>query len=306
MNANHITPKSTFSRRSVRERGATLLEFAIVFPTLFVLLIAIIDFSRLLLVGAILSKGAENGLNLAKKLPYLETDFRNKLPTDPDYQNFLNARRRVLFEAKRLPLSVIATDWNSAASGGVKLLPFKMVDTGVDVGLGNPAPDLTYGAALIRPGEQVTFEHNASSHTVNHKTLPPIPDPPSQSVENLVTGHPITVELRAQVDMWLPFLGTLIARGSASGYREVIPRGPLPPPDPADPDSDIVIAAAVTITSSTVPVVTSTVPSEPCAGMWPQCIRQSKVLGTTHCPRQAGGVCSCSPCSGTAAAFGAR
>ena len=49
-----------------RERGVSIVEFAIIFPLLFLVLILIIDAGRLITTNAILTRGASDGLTRSR------------------------------------------------------------------------------------------------------------------------------------------------------------------------------------------------------------------------------------------------
>ena len=128
-------PKINVCEPLCDDEGATLLEFVFVLPILLILILAIMDFSRFMLIQALLTKGAENGLNTALKIPNLETDIRGLASSNIDYQMYREARRRVLFEATRLPLTTLLTAPGTDSSA--VLLEYSVTDPNVG---GGPVP----------------------------------------------------------------------------------------------------------------------------------------------------------------------
>ena len=54
-----------FNKAVKNEKGATMLEYAFVFPALLMSMIAIIDVARYATVDALVTKAAYDGLNIA-------------------------------------------------------------------------------------------------------------------------------------------------------------------------------------------------------------------------------------------------
>ena len=65
-----LTPNLTRAR--LNSKGVSMLEFALVMPFFILLVFGLIDISRYFAYQAILNKGAENGINLATKIPNLD------------------------------------------------------------------------------------------------------------------------------------------------------------------------------------------------------------------------------------------
>jgi hypothetical protein len=240
---------------TLTERGSTMMQFALVIPLLMMLVLAIVDISRLFAVEAMLNKGAEEGLNLAMKIPNLDVDLRGRAPDDWDYINFSEARRRVLQAATRVPLATVAADYSDPAAP-VKLVGFRYEDTLLNLG-GSPPPQIERGAAFLRPGDR-TYDLSLSSYKdyVKQEARADIAgNPPPQDTDTLLRYYPIQVDVCANVDLFFPGFGTKTVCGRALGYREPgIPRGPLPSTDPMAP----VTSSTTTSTTTTTTYSTTT------------------------------------------------
>jgi hypothetical protein len=245
---------------TTRERGICIVEFAIVFPVLFLVLMLIIDAGRVITTNAILTRGASDGLNNALKAPDLDLDIRNRKPSDDRYLLFWEARSRVITQATRFPLSSWVTDPDTPSS--IQLLPFRETDYEIDASDGTPI--LVRGAAVLRPGDHVEYQDRAGSWVpVDHETLPNpsrtvLPQSPSQ----LMRAHPVVVELRAKVKLLFPGAGETEVSSTAVGFREAIPQagsiGPFVEAPPPGVSSTTSTTTSTTTTSTTTTTTTTT------------------------------------------------
>ncbi len=80
-------------------------------------------------------------------------------------------------------------------------------------------PTVTRSAAVLRPGE--CADVSGHGQVCNGPVATGLP------VSQLLQSYPIRVVLVAEVQPFLPFLGTLTARGEAYGQRENVPQGPV-------------------------------------------------------------------------------
>ena len=92
-----------------KELGASMVEMAILLIVVFSITLAIVDVARVLMLEAILNKGAEEGLNVATKISNFDYDIRDLSLNDSRYYDFYEARRRVLEAATKLPLEACST-----------------------------------------------------------------------------------------------------------------------------------------------------------------------------------------------------
>lgn len=239
-----------------RDSGAVMLEFALVVGAFVLLILGIIDFSRVFAAKALLTKGAQEGLNLAQKLEYVNVDTRTWADetADPGYLEDAKlagtandgSYYRVIRAATALPLNsaVLSTEPNSF----MEMLKFSST---VSMGGGGSVSISDQYAALIRPGEKAqvasSYGTSSSSETIYHSTLctSDTSDPCTTSTgERLSSGgnydavleqHPIEVHMRARVKMITPGLSDLVVSGVARGYREIVAKSSLPIPDAPTP-----------------------------------------------------------------------
>jgi hypothetical protein len=263
------------------DRGVTMVEFALVLPLLMLLLIGIIDVSRYFAYQAILNKGAENGLNLALKVPNLDVDLALYQPTDLDYQRYQQARGLVIQSAVDVPMRTFFSD--SSTDSIAKLVNYSYIDPG--------ASTSELDAGLIFPGQALATSDGA---TVAHKTFP---NPPTaQTKEDLLKQHPIMVELRAEVRPLTPFMQPITLRARAMGYREEIPRGPLTgefglvDPVAGPPGSS---SSSSSSSTNNLPVPSN---EETCDQNWLVCSNTGECPNVNFTPPFPPAQCPCDPC----------
>ena len=228
-----------------------MIQFALILPFVLLLVVALIDLSRIGAITAILNKGADDGLNLASKIANLDIDIRNLEPTDPAYLDYWEARARVLTEATRFPLATLLSDHNQQSAA--QLLPFTTTDVVV---AGGSTPEIERGVAMLRPGERASLDDNGTVSNFDHPTVPPdgAGMPPATAPKILMLAEPIVVELRARVKLWTPFFDSWVVSGTAIGFREQVPlspfgvkeeplpagvSGPIPSPTPSPEPSQV-------------------------------------------------------------------
>ncbi|MCB0325452.1 MAG: pilus assembly protein, partial [Bdellovibrionales bacterium] len=91
------------------DRGATMVEFAIVIPILLMVILALFDFVRYLTIRGIMNSAAHRAVSLASVVENLDTDC-NALPDDLQAAcgpARAAAIQRVLMVARDLPLDTL-------------------------------------------------------------------------------------------------------------------------------------------------------------------------------------------------------
>lgn len=183
-----------------------MIEFALVFGVILMVILAGLDIFRYLAIRIVLTKGAQNGLVEAETTRGLERDLRplgigvaappqctnmgtlvaplscsGAGPACPaacqvacnDYFAYKCARERVIELATRFPLSTFVDDVDG--SGAARLLPFRPTDEWAD-GAKSYSWTSNFSAAVLRPGEQVKQCNDAActtSSVVCHPTFRP-------------------------------------------------------------------------------------------------------------------------------------
>jgi hypothetical protein len=276
------------------DKGVTMVEFALILPVFMMFTLGLIDLSRIYALKAILNKGAEEGLNLALKIPNLDVDIETLASNDIEYGRYMQARSIVIAKASSLPLSTLFSDGNTPGMAQITNYVYRDPDIlGPDII--NSAP-----AGLIRPGDRLELNSQGSGKWITHKTLPSTGSVPPQPPEVLYRSHPIIVELRATVRPLTPFLGPLNISSRAMGYREEIPRGPLNASygllDPAD-DPNFVGGGPGAVTTTTLqPADDGRMSCNPC---WFNCIRLNfnRDCAVLNGPPNPTGCCPCFECN---------
>ncbi len=262
-------------------------------------LLGIFDLARYLAVQAIINKGAAQGLNLAAKLSSFDNNIRNLAPGDPDYQAFAEARRRVLREATRVPLATLLTNFDTPSSA--QLLAITDTDPELTLAVTDPIPTVTSGATVFRPGDRTLVSDGTTTNWVSHPTYPPDAGGlPPQDVHQLLRIHPIVVEVHARLEMFSPFLHDTVIVGRAVGYREDVPKAPLPLVAGALEGMSTTTTLSSTTTTSIYPSASTTTTSvmATCWVDWAKCIQRSNIpIRRPRCPVDAigypDGSCNC-------------
>lgn len=228
-----MSPKSNLHRE---ELGATFVEATMSIFALIVLIFGLVDFARYVTIKALLVRGARHGLEVAIRIPNLETDTRSN-PTSQPPSDFRKAFEGVVVAATSLPLgTLLANPWASSSSPQ-RLVKFKMIEPAISgaasSAYGRPANGAEarmWPVLVLRPGDKAitngeTIQHPtacASSTTSGCKQID------SESYEKILQKEPIIVEMRAQMRTFTPFLGSINIIGRATGFREVPPSALTP------------------------------------------------------------------------------
>lgn len=242
-----------------------MIHFALIFPILMLVMVAILDLGRYFAVVAVLNAGAERGLNAALKTSNLDIDYRGLAESDVKYQRYRTARQMVVAEALEIPIGSRLVSTSSSPSD-TTLVRMTVTDQGLGSAMTTPATPYQADAAFLRPGECTSVAGYGS--VCNNQTVFTLPGavsawpPPS----TMLKKHPVMIVLRAEVDAFLPFVDNYVAVGTALGFREEIPDGPLkgetPTPTPTPP------AGSPTPTFSPGPGGTATPTPNPAACPW--------------------------------------
>ena len=242
--------------------GATMVEFTLAVFILVGAVAGILDLGRILATQALLTRAAQEGLEVAVKIQGIDESPADTA-SDPDaLTRYINARDEVIRAALRIPNSTfISTDINGGLGAAHQLLPLSFNDAPLS---GNTLGVRREAAMLLRPGEAFEYisPHNGRTNIVNHPTLCPPgmtcrcpKDPsdtdcslpnfdPSGSYTALLIEHPLSVELRARLFLILPFFDEMEIRGRAIGFRERFADTRAPPavaPPPVSPPAPCTI-----------------------------------------------------------------
>lgn len=202
------------ANNEAEQRGATLLEFVIVFPILMLTVLALFDFVRYLTIQGILNSAANRAVSLASVVEDLDTDC-NRLPADQRV-NCGHRRevaiRKVLDAARELPLAtMVGTDTQNDAA----YLISPSVDGGNDP-VREPAVEfvLSRGEDLRAYISDGVNDASSSQLTFNSE------NPTNQALSDILENIPLEVRLRARMHTFLPMFGEFEVQGHAAGFRE--------------------------------------------------------------------------------------
>lgn len=268
-----------------REKGASMVEFALAFPVFMLLVVVIIDMGRITALGNVIREGLAIGLQRALSVPNLDVDPRGLASTDHDYVRLQIAKDLTSTAGLRLigGIQMIATgdDATHAASTGPKLFDIVFNETRITDG---PIAK-TYKVAVLLPGECVTVPSigvtECNRETLGLSDTDPMPEQPP---EQLIRKHPVKVVAFAQFDSYTPWLFNGWQKFEQYGYRQPIPRGPFRVGIDPQPANEM---QAESEAVDQPPLGAAPVPEEepqPCTPDWNVCLERSMSLGESACP----------------------
>ena len=268
------------------ERGSGILEYALIAPFLFFLILGFINLARYLAAQSLLSLAAQRGLQKAVSTPNLDLDITGLEPAHPEYESFVQARRRVCNVATSFLTSTLFSPSETASS--YKLREYEITDYAAN-GAGS-APSHKDDCAVLRPGERAKIV--ALNTYVNHPTLAPdsAGHPPSANPKILMKRHYLYVEVSADIELYFPFMRTATLTGKAVGERQEI----AATPDVVDAFNPTDVVATTTTTTSSTSSTSSTTTSSTttttaCPPNWNSAFQTNQCPLTTPGP---GGFCA--------------
>ncbi len=235
------------------ERGVSLVQFAMVFPILMMIVVVIMDFGRTSALRTVSQEGVHRSLELAITVPNLDINPNGLDPNSVEYKRLELARSKVSAFGTNFITDVglihTAPDATLVGKTGPRLLDIQYTEDRV---IGDP---ITYTSkvAVLLPGECVFIPNFGSSGRTecNRETLGTTPtDPrPVEPAARLMERHPVKVVAALAADAFTPILFSQPLNLENFAYRQPIPQGPFPafedpglngayspPVDPADSD----------------------------------------------------------------------
>lgn len=203
------------SRRRTADcaKGATMLEFVLVFPIVAVIVLCILDFSRYLVIRGLLNTAANRAVSRAAVVPNLDIDCVNLPPNmtiTQCRQARLDALRTVLDTAKQLPLQTLVA--RQSGEGSTRFVTGDQTAPAIEVVLKKPA-DVG--------GSDVRAFYPTGVVTAPATTFPDVAYPPGTPLRSHFEQYPIEVVLRADMDSFIPYVRRWSVEGRKAGFREV-------------------------------------------------------------------------------------
>lgn len=184
--------------------GAALAEFALVLPFILFFLVAIIDLSRYIAARAVLTRGAQSALEAAIRIRNFDLEVTTN--SGSDWNNYLSALDTIRDTGLRIATGAFLSPSSGNAGGGyANLVPANLL-VGAN-SLQAPPSDVL----VLRPGDRGTI---GSAQVLG------VPLANGQNFSQAIRERPLVVEMRAQIKMLTPLLGTVTIVGRAAGYRE--------------------------------------------------------------------------------------
>ncbi len=194
-----------------RQRGATLIEFTLVFIVLIFSIFCLVDLGRYFTVRVLLARAAASTLARAQIHPDLQIDFRTLTPASPAYISFLAARRTVLLSG--INLATVAMNSPSADPDAMTtLVEYVMTDPVVSAPA--PQPRIAADMLLLLPAQHAMVA--STGEMIFHPTLTAPGDGfprdinPTVSLNDILTFHPLVVEIRSSFKPMVPFFPSVI------------------------------------------------------------------------------------------------
>lgn len=292
-----------FLRQS--ETGASLLEFAIVFPLFAVLVLAIIDFGRASTLRAVVDEAVSQTLTVALSVPNLDVNQIGPPQLAADevrYQRMQAAR--ILSEDRGLgflrSVGQLNVEPDNQQTGTTAARLHDLVYT--DNLVANGPAEVRTKLMVLRPGECAEVPTLGVTEC-NRQTLGlSAADPtPSRPPEALMERHPIKVVAYATFDSYLPFFFDAPIRIEGFGYRQPIPEAPFS--EPINQRFGINDPLAVSAPTPLQPLGRPVMPEADAEGCdtpewWGQAIQRSRDQGKPYAPRLVGGICKPCPIDG--------
>lgn len=240
-NSSSLQAQKPIHKQIASQRGAMMLEFALVAALVFALIMVFIDASRYLLFQSVLTRAAEQAVNVAKKDIRFCQDVRTiSSPTLAALDDFRNARREIAQVSLSLPSKILYPSANGAKHS---VLEFKVPDPqyGSSPATGSESLD----AALFFPGQIVEYRTKDQGgsvvwNQVPHPTCvncPEATEPGPKGWKELLKNHPMVMEVRGTMPL-LSLLGQRVDLvGRSAAFQECVPVGspgvlPTPTPTP--------------------------------------------------------------------------
>lgn len=190
-------------QRQSRISGAALAEFALALPFILLFLISIVDLTRYVAARAVLSRGAQEALEVAIRIRNFDLDVTST--SAPEWNKYLAAHNTISAAGLRVATSAFLRRSNGNGTSFANLIPATV--TVGSSSLQGPTSDVL----ILRPGDRGTM----GAESINY-----VPLPSGKNFTEAIRNEPMVVEMRAQIKLLTPMLGTVTVVGRAVGYRE--------------------------------------------------------------------------------------
>jgi hypothetical protein len=201
--ANLPSPKSP----NTPQRGATMIEFALIIGILLLLVVGLIDIARYFTARALLNRAATFALAKAQIDPDFQIDLRTAMPATTPYTNFVKARLKIQNSA--LNLATLAINAPSTTPAMTQLNQFQFWDPIAVL----PRPTYFSDILILLPGQHAIVV--SSGEIIYHPTLCAVGDgcaygdiTAGTSFSQILLNHPVVVEARAEFRPLVPLLPT--------------------------------------------------------------------------------------------------
>ena len=197
------------------ERGATMIEFALVVIIFLSFILFVIDISRIFTARAIMQSAAFRASNTAANMPNFGANLNEVSDNTLERFRFLQARELIAAQAVDSATNFFIS--RSDTDGSIRLINYTHRDN-YPQGEGGPNP-FTFDAAILRPGESVRETESGDVLVHPQYSLNFAGGQPRIISKNSLQDHPIVVALAAEVGLFTPFLGSVRVNVDSVSFR---------------------------------------------------------------------------------------
>ena len=221
------------NHRKHNSRAATMVEFAMIAPVLFIFILGFIDICRYWSTRVIMQYAANSAARLASELRNIDYNNLLEAPAE-DHDEFLTGRTQVLTEGVSLPLAMWVAG-HDTPEAGVHTVAFTPQDGAGCKNVLNQSEAQT-DVVLLRPCECYVRVDSQDARVLRHPSKPSC-DASDTNMSSLLVSHPLIVYSELKFRWLFPFVRESTISTSAIAYRERLWNAPLqetyePPPPP--------------------------------------------------------------------------
>ncbi len=211
------------------EKGSVLVESSLVIGVIFLLLLTFFEVGYGLYLKAILTKAAQNALNLSQKINGTQTDLRVlDIEDSGDLTKWDRFNDAVSTIEEKAKLITKAAGIGDVGSGGISLREYTNV-----YHLNGIKKEKKHSILFLRPTESATFSKNGETKIIHHPDYCDIwmsgcslsEDEKNSEWESLIFNDPFVVKVSVDYKPLFGLLGKVELSGQAIGFREKLLKG---------------------------------------------------------------------------------
>ncbi len=210
----------------VPERGASMLEFAIAAPVLFVAILGFFDIIQWMCVKQMLDEAVGHAGQVAATITNLDIEAAGEDPNGVPFERLVMARNKANQAGADFLSSLGGTIGLPGDSSGSSGNAFEFVYT-EDRQLGDPV-EFRSAVMTLLPGDCATVpalgEQVCNDQNMGH---PAGGGPPVGTSKRLMAKHAIEIVAFARTNGFLPWAGSRVIRSAFYAARQPVPKAPF-------------------------------------------------------------------------------